>query len=63
VEKYFPDDPPWDGPGHREDVLGMIRGAMAKRRARSVRKAAKRTVEDLEATIDFLSKIEIEFLD
>jgi hypothetical protein len=39
----------------------MIRGTVAKGRARSVRKARKRTVADLEATIDFLSRIEIEF--
>jgi hypothetical protein len=31
----------------------MIREAVAKGRARSVRKDRKRTVEDLEATIDF----------
>ena len=63
MEKYFPDDPPWDGPGHQEGVLGMIRGAVAKGRARSVRKARRRTVEDLEATIDFLTRIEIDFQD
>jgi hypothetical protein len=41
----------------------MIREAVAKKRAKSVRKARTRTVKDPEATIDFLSKIEIEFQD
>jgi hypothetical protein len=41
----------------------MICGAVAKRRAKSVREARKRTVEDLEATIDFLTRIEIDFQD
>jgi hypothetical protein len=41
----------------------MIREAVAKGRARSVRKDRKWTVAGLEATVDFLSRIEIEFLD